>query len=180
MQPEILLNMKVKDLNIGEYGAFYQPYLDICGNEELIEGLKFNLAKTSEFFKSIPLMKHEYSYENGKWTTKELIQHLIDTERIFAYRALRFARNDSTDLPGYDHNNYVPQSKADKREFKELIEEFIIVRNSSISLFKSFSANMMLKSGNSNNNQMSVRAIAFILVGHCNHHCKVIEERYLK
>ena len=180
MQPEILLNMTVADLNTSEYGAFYQPYLEICGNKELIEGLKFNLEKTSEFFKSIPRMKHEYSYEKGKWTIKELIQHLIDTERIFAYRALRFARNDSTDLPGYDHNDYVPQSKANKRELNELIEEFTAVRNSSISLFKSFSENMLLKSGNANNNPMSVRAIAFILVGHCNHHCKVIEERYLK
>lgn len=179
MQQEIRHKMTVKNLNTSEYGSYYQPYIDICGKRELLDGLDYNLIETCEFLKSIPSNRHEYSYDKGKWTIKELVQHLIDTERIFTYRALRFARHDSTDLTGYDENKYVPQSIANKREFIDLIEEFNIVRKSTVSLFKSFNKDMLIRMGKANNNSMSVRAMAFIITGHCNHHCKVIKERYL-
>lgn len=179
MRQGIRHKMTVKNLNTSEYSSYYQPYIDICGNRGLVEGLEYNLIETFEFLKSIPFNRHEYSYDKGKWTIKQLIQHLIDTERIFTYRALRFARNDSTELPGYDENKYVPQSKANHREFIDLIEEFSVVRKSTVSLFKSFNDEMLMRSGKANNNEMSVRAMAFIIIGHCNHHCKVIKERYL-
>ena len=120
--------MKVKDINTNEYDSFYQTYIKACGENELLTELKNSLDHTVSFFKSIPIDKIEYRYEPGKWTIKELIQHLVDSERILTYRALRLARNDKTELMGYDHDNYVPESEANRRDYSELIEEFKNVR----------------------------------------------------
>ncbi len=171
--------MTVENLNTNEYNLFYQTYIDACGNFKLVEGLINNLEKTLELFNSIPSEKHEYRYDDGKWTIKELIHHLIDSERVFAYRALRIAREDKTNLPGYGHNDYVPVSRANKRSYIDLIEEFEALRKSSISLFKSFDETMLQNVGTANNEIISVRAIGFIMVGHYNHHMNIIRERYL-
>ncbi len=179
MQQEIRLNMTVANLNKDEYGSFYQTYIDICGSYELVEGLTINLDKTKQLFESVPLVKQEFRYAEGKWTIKEMLQHIIDSERILAYRALRFSRNDSTELSGYEHNEYVPESNANKRDYNELITEFNSVRQSTILLFKSFNEDMLVRTGFANKNAMSVRAIGFIITGHSNHHCQVIRERYL-
>ena len=171
--------MTVSNLNKDEYGSFYQTYIDKCGSHDLVDGLTISLNKTRQLFKSVQLDKQEFLYADGKWTIKELLQHIIDSERILAYRALRFSRNDSTELPGYDHNDYVPESNANKRDYKELITEFNSVRESSIFLFKSFEEDILKRTGFANKNAMSVRALGFIITGHCNHHCQVIRERYL-
>lgn len=179
MLPEIRLNMTIANLKKDEYGSFYQTYIDICGSHELVEGLTINLDKTKQLFKSIQVDKQEFRYAEGKWTIKELLQHIIDSERIMTYRALRFSRNDSTGLPGYEHNDYVPESNANNREYNELIMEFESVRQSSILLFKSFDEEILKRTGFANKNAISVRALGFIITGHCNHHCQVIRERYL-
>ncbi len=171
--------MTVSNLNKDEYESFYQTYIDNCGNFGLVEGLTINLDQTNQLFKSIPYDKHEFRYADGKWTIKELLQHIIDSERILTYRALRFSRNDLTELPGYDHNDYVPESNANKRDYKELITEFNSVRESSIFLFKSFEEDILKRTGFANKNSMSVRSLGFIITGHCNHHCQVIRESYL-
>ena len=171
--------MTVKDLSIDEYNAFYQVYIDECGRAELIKELTNNLAVSISLFKSIPSEKQEYRYDVGKWTIKELLQHLIDSERIFSYRALRIGRNDKTNIAGYEHDDYVPVSKANNRNYTDLIEEFELLRKSSIALFKSFDENMLLNNGTANNDTISVRAIGFIMVGHYNHHINIIKERYL-
>jgi len=171
--------MTVKDLNTSEYNIFYQTYIDACGDFELVDGLVNNFDTTFNLFNSIPAEKHEYSYDVGKWTIKELIQHLIDSERIFAYRALRIAREDKTNIAGYEHNDYVPVSRANNRNYSDLVEEFKAIRKSSIALFKSFDNDMLLSTGTANNDAISVGAIGFIMVGHYNHHINVIKERYL-
>ena len=171
--------MRVNDLSKSEYSSFYQTYIEECGNKMLIEGLKENLKETLQFYKSIPTEKEEHRYDRGKWTIKELLQHIIDSERVFCYRALRFSRQDKTDLPGFEQDDYVPVSNANQRSLKDLIEEFEILRKSSICLFTSFDQQMLVTLGNANNNQMSVRAIGFIIVGHVNHHTKIIKDRYL-
>lgn len=171
--------MTVKDLNVNEYSSFYQTYINACGNNELVIELTNNLENSFNFFNSIPVEKQEYRYNTGKWTIKELLQHLIDSERIFAYRALRFAREDKTNIPGYEHNDYVPVSRANNRNYIDLIEEFKAVRKSSIFLFSSFDKTMLKNLGSANNDSISVRAIGFIIVGHYNHHQKVLKERYL-
>ncbi len=171
--------MTVKDLNTKEYNSFYQTYIDACSIDELVIGLTNNLENSLNLFRSIPFEKEEYSYDVGKWTIKELLQHLIDSERIFAYRALRIAREDKTNIPGYEHNDYVPVSRANNRKYTDLVEEFEAVRKSSIALFKSLDDVMLKSLGSANNDVISVRAIGFIIVGHYNHHQNVIKERYL-
>jgi len=171
--------MSIKDLNYYEYNSFYQTYIDACGSNGLMDELKANYKKSLKLFKSIPFEKHEYRYDIDKWTIKELLQHLIDSERIFTYRALRIAREDKTNIPGYEHNDYVPVSRANNRKYKDLINEFKFVRKGSIALYKSFDEKMLLSIGVANNDDISVRAIGFIIAGHYNHHLNIITERYL-
>lgn len=171
--------MTKKNLKPTEYSSFYENYINKCGNGNLIDELKENLDFVHDFFNSIPAQKHEYSYDIGKWTVKELMQHIIDAERIFNNRALRFARNDYTELPGFEENDYVPVSKANNRTLSDLIGEFVTLRKSTIDLFKSFDESMLMRIGIASNNKISVRALGFILVGHPKHHCQIIEERYL-
>src|SRR5690606_18442301 len=120
-----------------------------------------------------------YSYAHGKWTLKEVLIHCIDTERIMSYRALRFARNDQTELPGFEQNDYVPQSEANSRKMADLIEEYKILRQSTILLFKSFSDDVLKRAGVANGNPISVRALGFVISGHELHHLNVCKERYL-
>ena len=129
--------------------------------------------------KSIANDKLEYRYDKGKWTIKEVIQHLMDAERIFAYRALRIARQDQTPLPGFEQNDYVQPSQANERSLDDLINEFKAIRASTVALFNSFTDKMLLAKGTASNSPVSVRAIGFIIMGHEIHHCQVIKERYL-
>ncbi len=117
-------------------------------------------------------------YAEGKWTVKEILQHLIDTERIFAYRSLRFARQDKTSLPGYEENDYVINAKVGRRNLDELLSEFTLVRESTIALFDSFDREMLHSRGVCFNKDISVLALGFTMVGHVVHHMQVLEERY--
>ena len=128
---------------------------------------------------SISFFKHEFRYAEGKWTIKDIILHLIDAERIFAYRALRIARNDKTALPGFEENDYVVAANANNRGYESLLAEYETVRNVSISLFETFTSEELLRLGTASNNSVSVRAIGYIMLGHELHHKNVILERYL-
>ena len=123
--------------------------------------------------------KFDYRYAEGKWTIKDILQHLVDAERVFAYRALCFARNDKTELPGFEEDDYVIEANANKRSIQDLLTELLIVRQSSLALFKSFNDEQLMRIGTASNNPMSVRALGFIIIGHQNHHQRVFEERYL-
>jgi uncharacterized damage-inducible protein DinB len=123
--------------------------------------------------------KFDYQYSEGKWTIKEIIQHLIDSERVFSYRALRISRNDNTPLPGFDENYYVANSNGKERSLQSLLTEMAVVRQSTLSLFNSFSEEQLTKIGIASNREVSVRAIGFIIIGHQKHHQKIFEERYL-
>ena len=128
---------------------------------------------------SIPPEKYDYRYKVGKWTVKEVLQHIIDAERIFGYRALRFARKDPTFLPGFDENSYADNAKADKRDWTNLLEEFKAVRKTSEFLFGSFNDEQLDAAGTANNNSNYVLGIGFIVIGHSIHHKNVLRERYL-
>ncbi|MBQ0787979.1 MAG: DinB family protein [Oceanihabitans sp.] len=171
--------MKVKDLNASEYNPYYETYVGKAADLSLLDGLSESFNTTLDFFSKLPEDKMEYAYAEGKWTIKEVMQHIVDTERVFAYRALRFSRNDKTELPGYDQDAYTPSSESNRRTKASLMEEYSHVRESTISLFKSFTNEMLLLSGKASGGNMSVRAIGFIVVGHEKHHCQVIKERYL-
>jgi len=145
-----------------------------------IKALENQIIAMQAFLSEIPEEKENYRYAEGKWTIKEIIGHLTDTERIFGYRALRFARHDQTNLPGYEENDYVANANFQNRSFYNLVHEFNLVRESNIALFKSFDESALSQFGTANGNKISVRAIIFTIAGHELHHLNVIRERYLK
>ena len=163
-----------------EYAPYYKNYVDLAGSGAFLTLLKSSQEEFVNFVEMIPSVKLEYAYLDGKWTIKEVLLHLIDSERVFQYRALRFARQDKTDLPGFDENFFVPNSFANQRSAASLIEEYSAVRSATITLFSSFSDDVLQSIGTANKSQMSVRAIAYVIVGHQNHHINVLRERYLK
>jgi uncharacterized damage-inducible protein DinB len=173
-------NMKSTELKPDEFPAYFANYLNQVSDEyTLVEELEISVHRLIKFVQNIPLDKFDYRYAEGKWTIKDILQHLIDAERIFAYRALRFARNDKTELKGFEENDYVDEANANKRSIQELLTELAVVRQASLSLFKTFSEEEFLRKGIASNNQISVRALGFAIIGHQNHHQKIFEERYL-
>lgn len=172
--------MKPTNLQSDEFASYFSTYINQVSEEyTLIEELEISVHRLIKFVQNIPLDKFDYRYAEGKWTIKDILQHLIDAERIFTYRALRFARNDKTALAGFEENDYVEEANANNRSIQELLTELAVVRQSTLSLFKSFSENELLRKGTANNNPMSVRAVGFVIIGHQNHHQRVFEERYL-
>ncbi len=172
--------MKPSQLQPTEYASYYGNYIAQVSEEyTLVEELEISLHRFIKFVQDIAMDKFDYRYAEGKWTIKDIIQHIIDAERVFAYRALRFARNDKTELPGFEENDYVAEANGNKRSIMELLTELSAVRHSTLLLFKSFNEEQLLRYGIASNNPMSVRAIGFVIIGHQNHHQKVFEERYL-
>ncbi|WP_293871710.1 DinB family protein [Flavobacterium sp.] len=172
--------MRPSQLQQEEYDTYFGNYISQVSNEyTLVEELEISVHRLVKFVQNIPLDKFDYRYDEGKWTIKDIIQHLIDAERIFAYRALRFARNDKTALSSFDENDYVVHANANKRSIQDLLTELLIVRQSSIALFKSFNEVESLRIGIASDNPISVRALGFVIIGHQNHHQRVFEERYL-
>ena len=171
--------MRTSQLSESEYSTFNATYIKAAGEVDLIEELEICLHDFIRFVQNIPMDKFDYRYAEGKWTIKEIIQHIIDTERIFAYRALRISRNDSTPLPGFDENTFAQNTAGNARSLQDLLTELSAVRHSNLLLFKSFSEDQLKRVGIASENPISVRAIGFMLIGHQKQHQKVFEERYL-
>ncbi|WP_396149940.1 DinB family protein [Flavobacterium sp.] len=171
--------MNSSTLQPTEYASYYSPYINALGNVNLIEELENSIHNFEDFLTQIPSEKHEFRYAEGKWTIKDIVQHLIDTERVLAYRSLRFARKDQTPLHSFDENEYVDATVANKRMLTDLLQEYIAVRLSTLYLFKSFSNEELIYTGIASNNSFTVRAIGFIIAGHQKHHQRIIAERYL-
>lgn len=171
--------MLASQLLENEYSGGFTTYVQEAGNVNLIEELEISLHDFIRFVQNIPMDKFDYRYAEGKWTIKEIIQHIIDTERIFAYRALRFSRNDKTALPSFDENDYVDNTNANSRGLQDLLTELSAVRHSNLLFYKSLSEEQLKRIGTASNNQMSVRALGFVIIGHQKHHQKVFQERYL-
>ncbi len=158
---------------------WYHHYIQQVEGNDLVVAIKKQTPVITRFFNRIPVEKRNYRYDKGKWTIKEVLQHILDAERVFAYRGLCIARKDSASLPGFDENDYADNSKAKKRDWAEMIEELKAVRRSTEILFESFDKEQLSTFGTANNNPVSVLAIGFILVGHINHHVRIIKERYI-
>ena len=171
--------MRTTDLSTTDYNSYYQPYIEALGNVELMDGLITGMDQLVNQIKSIPEEKLTYAYGVGKWTILEVLVHLIDTERVFQYRALRFYRNDKTPLPGFDQDEYVPASKANNRTRESIIKEFKAVRQSTIALFETFEEEGLQRTGMASSAKMSVGAVGLIISGHQKHHQAIIENRYL-
>ncbi|MGK0413247.1 MAG: hypothetical protein ACJA1B_001449 [Polaribacter sp.] len=164
-----------------EYAPYFEQYIELVSKDEksIIENLVASQKEFDDLLRNLPVEKHNFSYAEGKWTLKEVIQHIIDTERIFSYRALCFARNDKTSLPGFDENSFVENAAVDLRNFEDLLAEMAVVRAGTILLYKSFSEEALLRIGVGSGNEMSVRALGYLFSGHQIHHLNIVKERYL-
>ena len=171
--------MKSDLLPVSEYAPFYAGYIQTLDNVKLIEEMEICLHDFIKFVQNISMDKFDYRYAEGKWTIKDIIQHLIDAERVFSYRAMRISRNDMTPLPGFEENDYVDNANGNTRSLQELLTEMAVVRQSTLSLFKSFSEEQLLRIGTASNSKVSVRAIGFIIIGHQKHHQRIFKERDL-
>jgi len=158
---------------------FYHGYISKVKEADLGSALKSSTKELFDLLRSIPAEKHDHRYAEGKWTVKEVVQHMLDGERVFTYRALRFARKDDTPLPGFDENLFAQTAKADKRSWNDLVDEFAALRKATESMFASFDNEQLEQSGIASENSTYVLGIGYIVAGHVNHHCQVIKERYL-
>jgi uncharacterized damage-inducible protein DinB len=159
--------------------TFYHNYINQVVEDDLAEAITNQTPALISFLENIPPGKRDYRYAPGKWTIKEVLQHIIDGERIFSYRGLCFARKDTTALPSFDENSYAENAKTDKRNWDDLVEEFKAVRKATEIMFRSFDEEQLESTGNASGHPNYTRAIGFIIVGHANHHIKVTKERYL-
>jgi len=158
---------------------WYHGYINLVKGNSLMPAMKSQTPQLIRFFNALAPEKRNFRYAKGKWTMKEVLQHMIDAERIFAYRALCIARKETISLPGFDENSYAENAGAKKRDWSAMMEELKTVRKSTELLFESFGKEQLSTMGVANNNPVSVLAIGFIIVGHTSHHLNVIKERYL-
>lgn len=166
-------------LNLESIPHFYKNYVKQIEETDLIQALRISGNRMSEVVHSIAETKADYRYADGKWTVRELLCHLIDAERIFSYRALRFARNDKTPLAGFEENDYAHEANAPGRDLKKIADEMSRLRSSTIDLFEGFTPEMLTRKGAANKNEISVVGIGFVIAGHETHHLQILLERYL-
>ena len=163
----------------GEFNPYYSKYIDRVPEGDIVETLTRQIAGTAELLRSLPADKHDHRYAAGKWSIKEVIGHIIDGERVFSYRALRFARGDETPLPGFDENEYAANANSAARTLEDLTSELEHLRLSTVRLFGGLDETGFTRRGVANNDPISVRALAFIIAGHETHHLDLIRTRYL-
>jgi hypothetical protein len=161
------------------YFPYFKKYVDQVPEEDLATAFNNQLPVIRDLLNSITEERSTYAYAPGKWTLKELLQHITDTERIFNYRALAIARKETAPLPGFDEDSYAAHSNANSRPWQTLVEEFLAVRSSTAYLYNSFTDEALAASGIASNNPVTVNSLGFTTLGHFYHHKKVIEERYL-
>jgi uncharacterized damage-inducible protein DinB len=162
-----------------EHAPYYSRYIDRVPDGDILEILQRQMEDAAAFLRSIPASHHEHRYAEGKWSIKEVVGHLADTERIFAYRALRFARGDQTPLAGFDENAYVPAANFDARDFASLVNEWVHVRQATLALLRGLDGDAPLRRGAANGQEISVRALVWVMAGHVDHHGAILRERYL-
>lgn len=171
---------KIEKPEEGEYAPYAIMYIGLLPNDGLVlQHLRDNLKATTWFILSLQEEKLTHRYAEGKWTIKEVLAHVVDDERIYAYRALRFARNDRTELPGFEQDDYALYSGANERDVKDILREFAAVRHATIALFEGLDEKALTRAGVASGNVMSVRAAAYHIAGHELRHVNIIKERYL-
>jgi uncharacterized damage-inducible protein DinB len=166
-------------LNLETVPPFYKNYVKQIEETDLLQALRISGHRALELVHSIPEGKEDYRYADGKWTIRELLCHMIDAERIFTYRALRFARNDKTPLSGFEEKDYAPRANASGRSIQKIAAEMAHLRSATIDLFEGFTPEMLIRKGTANKNELSVVVLGFIIAGHETHHCNILKERYL-
>jgi len=162
-----------------EFAPYYGKYIGLVPDGSIVDCLETQIAGTSALLRSLPDEKANHRYAPGKWSVKEVVGHLADSERVFAYRALRFARNDRTSLPGFDENLYAANAGFAARPLGDVLSEYAAVRQATLTLFRGLSDEAWLRRGIASENSVSVCALAWIIAGHELHHRKILVERYL-
>ena len=162
-----------------EIPEFYRPYMNFVDEKPIVEQMQDSAREFQEVTNSIGDERKDFRYDDGKWTVRQLLGHVADTERIMQYRAMRFARKDKTDLPGFEENDYAQTNDISGRSIQNLTDEFLNLRQSTIDLFESFGVDVYDRLGTANGLPMTVNALACIIVGHQRHHLNVLKERYL-
>ncbi|MDB5015406.1 MAG: damage-inducible protein DinB [Mucilaginibacter sp.] len=161
-----------------EYSAYAARYVDLVGDGPILEILEQQQKNTYDIFTGIDINKADYAYAEGKWTIKQVLGHMADTERVFAYRALVFSR-EAIELPGFEQDVYMEKATFNIRPLEDIANEFKTIRESSIYLFKSMNEEQLTQKGIASGNPVSVRALAYMIAGHEMHHIKILKERYL-
>jgi len=171
---------RIEKPNEDEFAPYAIQYIGLLPDDGLVlDHLQQNLETTRAFLRSLPEDKLLYRYAAGKWTVKEIVLHIADDERIYTYRALRFARNDTTELPGFDQDDYTRYSGANQRPLDDLLDELATVRAATLSLYNGLEDDTLTRAGVASGNPMSVRAIAYHIAGHEMRHMNIIRERYV-
>ena len=163
----------------GEYAEYYERYISLVEENDIVAVLENQQTELLELFKQITEEKSRFAYAEGKWSIKEVIGHLTDGERIFAYRALRISRADQTPIEGFEQDGYIENSNFNNTKLSELTEELILTRKSNLIFFRNLTEEAWLRTGTASENPVSVRALAYIIAGHIRHHLKILNERYL-
>ena len=162
----------------GDNNPYYDRYISLIGDDDIIEVLEEQRKTSEKFLNTFTEKQGNYSYADGKWTMKEVLGHVIDTEKIMAYRALAFARGEKQSLPGFEQDDYVAESNFNNRSLADLINEFLTVRDSNIILFKSFDEKILNRRGIASESEVTVLALIYIIAGHEKHHMKILRKKY--
>jgi len=163
-----------------EFASYYVPYVARVPAGNLLDVMQRQGRDFVAMIRGVPEGRASFRYEPGKWSVKQVVGHVCDAERIFTYRALCFSRGEQASLPGFDENAYAPASGADLRPIAELAAEYEAIRGATLALFSGMSESMLTNRGTANGNPFTVRAVAYIVVGHTFHHAAILKERYLK
>jgi uncharacterized damage-inducible protein DinB len=161
-----------------EYAPYYGRYIERVAAGDVVAALRAQFPGTLAYLRAIPESRAGHRYAEGKWSIREVVGHLSDAERIFAYRALRFARGDQTALPGFDENAFVANARFDDRKLASLVDEFAAVRAATVAQFDALYPEEWMRIGTASEKQMSVRALAWVIAGHELHHLDVLKTRY--
>jgi len=166
--------------NSDEYAAYYETYVGKIAELDFLSVLKNQKEEIINYLSQLSDEQWNHKYEEGKWSPKEMMIHLNDAERVFAYRAMRVSRNDQTPLPGFDQNDYVPYYNVDNRTPQSILNEYASIREATLSLYENFSDEDLNRKGTASGFPISVLALGFIIAGHEKHHVKILKERYFK
>jgi hypothetical protein len=170
----------MKRPQVGEYDPYYDGYISqVSEGEDLLAMMERQPAELSSLFKDVPEERGTFAYADAKWTIKEVLSHIIDAERMFAYRTLRVSRNDQTPIEGFDQDPYIENCNANERTIADLLEEFDLQRRSNMHLFRAMSDEAGARMGTANNVPVSARALVHMMAGHVRHHSNILKERYL-
>lgn len=161
-----------------EYDPYYERYVSLVANDDIIDTLASQPTRLQDLFTAMPEERGEFRYAEGKWSIKELLGHLIDGERMFAYRLFRISRADETPIEGFEQDGYIENAHSNRRSFADLLEEFSLLRRANMLFLNNLTDEAWTRAGTANNVKISVRALVYIMAGHIEHHLNILRDRY--